>query len=485
MKLGLSIVLAIALGGAATSASYAQTPAPAPAQAPASAATPAPATGSATGQGENPAPGQDYHTGLVPSPHIYLPQGQDLTGMVFLISDAKGWGAGEEAQAKDLVDSGAAVVGIDFPSYMKSLATDDGDCIYMVSDIEDISQQVQRRLGNREYHHPIVAGSREGGALALAMIAQSPFATVGGAIAVDPTEVIPLTKELCTPADKRVTDTGIVYGLTDGGLPAPVTVAFTPEADQAGKAHALSLKQAHSDIVVKETSDNVEDYLDSWLQNQLSTGKSEGALNLPLTILETKPTLDTVAIIYSGDGGWRDIDSEIGSYLQTQGVPVIGVDSLRYFWTKRTPQETADDMKRIIDTYTSQWGVSNVVLIGYSFGADIIPASYNLLPKAEKRRVKQLSLLALSKEVDFEISVTGWLGMAGAGAGGTTPEEIAKIKSNIVQCIYGTDEDDDPCLGMKPTGVETVPIEGGHHFDEDYQALGKHILDSLQNRLRK
>ncbi len=436
-------------------------------------------------QAQSPTPAQDYHTGLIPSPHIYLPQGQDLAGMVFLISDAKGWGSAEEAQAKDLVESGAAVVGIDFPSYMQSLAADDGECIYMVSDIEDLSQQVQRRMANREYRHPILAGAKEGGTLALALIAQSPFATIGSAIAVDPGEAVPLKKQLCTPADKRPTYNGIVYGLTDGALPAPVTVAFTPDADPAGKVHALGLKQAHGDIVVKETSDDAEDYLGTWLQNQLSAGKSEGALDLPLSVLEAKPAMDTMAIVYSGDGGWRDLDSELGEYLQTQGVPVIGVDSLRYFWAKRTPQETADDLKRIIDTYADQWGVSNVVLIGYSFGADVIPASYNLLPKATKRRVRQLSLLALSKEVDFEISVTGWLGMAGAGEGGTTVDDIAKIKSSLVQCIYGTEEDDDPCPSMKASGVETVAIDGGHHFDEDYQALGKKILDSLQKRLPK
>ncbi|AYD02955.1 AcvB/VirJ family lysyl-phosphatidylglycerol hydrolase [Neorhizobium sp. NCHU2750] len=489
MKLCLSLVVALGLSSAAVSVSQAQTQAPAPAVTQDSAQGQAPATAAAQNPAQAAAPGQasdqDYQTGLVPSPHIYLPQGQDLTAMVFLLSDAKGWGPSEEAQAKELVDNGAAVVGIDFPSYMKSLATDDGDCIYMVSDIEDISQQVQRRLGNREYRHPILAGAKEGGALALAMIAQSPFATIGSAIAVDPTEVIPLTKELCTPADKRVTDTGIVYGLTDGALPAPVTIAFTPDADQAGKTHALSLKQDHSDIVIKETSDDAEEYLSSWLGNQMTAAKPEGALDLPLSILETKPTMDTMAIIYSGDGGWRDIDSELGEYFQSQGLPTVGVDSLRYFWTKRTPQETAADMKRIIDTYTAKWGVSNVVLIGYSFGADIIPASYNLLPKAEKRKVKQLSLLALSKEVDFEISVTGWLGMAGSGDGGTTTDDIAKIKSSLVQCVYGTDEDDDPCPTMKASGVEAVPIDGGHHFDEDYQALGKVILDSLQKRLPK
>ncbi|MGG2475679.1 AcvB/VirJ family lysyl-phosphatidylglycerol hydrolase, partial [Rhizobium sp. BR5] len=92
------------------------------------------------------------------------------------------------------------------------------------------------------------------------------------------------------------------------------------------------------------------------------------------------PVMDTMAVIYSGDGGWRDLDEEVGSALQKQGVPVIGVDALRYFWKEKEPQEVASDLARIIDTYRKEWKVRNVVLIGYSFGADIIPATYNLLP---------------------------------------------------------------------------------------------------------
>lgn len=33
-----------------------------------------------------------------------------------------------------------------------------------------------------------------------------------------------------------------------------------------------------------------------------------------------------MAVIYSGDGGWRDIDKEVGNALQQQGVPVVGVE---------------------------------------------------------------------------------------------------------------------------------------------------------------
>jgi len=429
---------------------------------------------------------QDYQTGMIPSPHIMLPNnGNDLQGIVFLISDAQGWGAEEETQAQALLNAGAAVVGIDFPSYIKSLAADDGDCIYMVSDIEDVSQQVQRRIGNPNYRHPIVAGIGEGGALALAMISQSPNATIGEAIAVDPLAGIPLTKELCTPASKQVVGNRIVYGFDDGALPAAVTIVSTISGDAAGKAHGQRLKQEHPEVELVDSGETPDAALSRVLLEHIAAaGQNSQPLDLPLTVLDAKPAMNTMAIIYSGDGGWRDLDSEVGGYLQSQGIPTVGVDSLRYFWSERTPQGTADDLAKIIEHYRRHWGVENVMLIGYSFGADVIPATYNLLPAADKARVKQITLLGLSHEVDYEISVTGWLGVASDGGGGDPMNDIAKIDPKLIQCVYGTDEDDDPCPMLKDRGVEVVPIDGGHHFDENYQALGKRIRDSLQGRLK-
>ena len=49
-------------------------------------------------------------------------------------------------------------------------------------------------------------------------------------------------------------------------------------------------------------------------------------------------------------------------------------------------------------------------LIGYSFGADMIPFAYNRLPASLRDHVVLIALLGLSKFVDFEISVRGWLG---------------------------------------------------------------------------
>ncbi|MGI2032610.1 virulence factor family protein [Rhizobium panacihumi] len=424
-----------------------------------------------------------YDSGLIPSPHIFQPSG-DVTANVFLVSDAKGWGEVEEKQAKALTEKGAIVIGIDFPAYIASLAKDPQDCIYTISDIESLAQQVQRSLGNSTYHRPMLAGIGAGGGLVLAMVAQSPPATIDEAIVIDPVASVPLSRELCTPATKKPVDGGIVYGLTEGPLPAPVTVVFSPQADAAGKAHTQDLEKTWSDIDLIDNDRSAEEILSATLSDHIDAAAStDQPLGLPLTILDAKPKLDTMAIIYSGDGGWRDIDSEIGATLQAEGIPVVGLDALRYFWTELKPQQVADDLDRIIRNYRREWNVKHVLLIGYSFGADVLPATYNLLEAEPKSHVVQLSLLALTRQVDYEISVTGWLGVAGDGKGGDTVEDVKKIDPKIVQCIYGTDDDEDPCPTLSATGVETVAIEGGHHFDEDYKGLADRIVAALKTRL--
>ena len=247
-----------------------------------------------------------------------------------------------------------------------------------------------------------------------------------------------------------------------------------------------AFQAAHPDIEVQDTDDAPADALLQTLSDRVeASGDTDNPLGLPLTILETAPKFDTMAVVYSGDGGWRDIDKEIGGALQSSGIPTVGVDSLRYFWSERKPQEVADDLTRIIDTYRHQWHVKHVLLVGYSFGADILPATYNLLTDKEKQHIAQMSLLAVSHEVDYEVSVSGWLGVADDGSASDPANDIRKMDPALVQCFYGTDDDDDACPTLKDTPVEIIPVDGGHHFDGDYEALAKRITDGLTKRLKR
>ncbi|MDM9625914.1 AcvB/VirJ family lysyl-phosphatidylglycerol hydrolase [Rhizobium sp. S152] len=432
---------------------------------------------------------QSFETGLIPSPHIFLPDG-DVKGAVMLISDAAGWGDKEKTEADRLVGEGAVVIGVDFPSYIDALrkydVSDNDGCVYLVSDIESLSQQVQRAAGNSPYHLPVIAGIGEGGALALAIAAQTPDATIGQTLAIDPLAGIPLTQQLCTPAKKETVGDRMIYGLSDIALPDPVIAAFTSAANKDGRAHAEELKKAHPDIDIRDSEDDAQTTLSDTLDDLIAaSGNADNPLGLPLTILDATPAFDTMAVIYSGDGGWRDIDKEVGAALQKQGIPVVGVDSLHYFWSERKPQETADDLGKIIELYRKQWKVKHVLLAGYSFGADVVPAAFSRLKPAAKSTVAQISLLSLSHEVDYQISVMGWLGAKTEGAGGDPANDLKTVDPKLVQCVYGKEDDDEvACPDLKDTGVDVIALSGDHHFDENYALLSKTIIDGLKARLQ-
>jgi type IV secretory pathway VirJ component len=61
--------------------------------------------------------------------------------------------------------------------------------------------------------------------------------------------------------------------------------------------------------------------------------------------------------------------------LADNDVPVVGFNTLRYFWTARTPEETARDVPRTMEHYMRTWSRERVVLLGYSIGADVMPYS--------------------------------------------------------------------------------------------------------------
>jgi len=191
---------------------------------------------------------------------------------------------------------------------------------------------------------------------------------------------------------------------------------------------------------------------------------------------------DVVAIFYSGDGGWRDIDKTISQKLCSDGVSVIGWDSLHYFWSRKSPERIADDLSLVIDTYASRWGASKVALIGYSFGAGILPFAYDRLTDEAKQRVIQISLLGFAPTTDFEISIAGWLGEPASKDAAPTIPALASIDPRMIQCFYGEDETDSVCPQLGGNEAEIIRIGSGHHFGGDYDALAQGILVGLRRR---
>jgi type IV secretory pathway VirJ component len=200
----------------------------------------------------------------------------------------------------------------------------------------------------------------------------------------------------------------------------------------------------------------------------------------PLPLIDVPPargSSETLVVFVSGDGGWAKIDKSISGVLANEGMPVIGLNSLQYFWTKRTPETASRDLGAIIESGLTRWKKKNVVLVGYSRGADVLPAMVARLTQEQRSKIRLVALLAPSPRVEFEFHVADW--MHNSKKGIAVEPELAKLTSTKTLCVWGDDDTDSLCHGLALPHVRVVTLHGSHHFDGDYAKLARIILEAL------
>ena len=241
--------------------------------------------------------------------------------------------------------------------------------------------------------------------------------------------------------------------------------------------------QSNADTSISDYDIPLPQVLNTELRHTLLGENDSGGLGIPVVEVPASKPSDTVTLFMSGDGGWRDLDKVVAGDMAKMGYPVVGIDVLRYYWEHKTPEQTAVDLTDLMNHYRQKWGAKRFILAGYSFGADVMPAVYNRLATEDQNRIDGIILLAFARSGSFEIHVDGWLGKAGEEA--TTGPEMAKLPAAKVFCVYGVEEaKTSGCT--EPTAVgEAVKLPGGHHFDEDYPALAKRLIDAIDKRQAK
>ncbi|RON01767.1 virulence factor family protein [Pseudomonas brassicacearum] len=242
--------------------------------------------------------------------------------------------------------------------------------------------------------------------------------------------------------------------------------------------------QPNAETSISDYDINLPQVLNNELRKILvGADKGNGGLNIPVVEVPAGQAKDTVTLFLSGDGGWRDLDRDVAGEMAKIGYPVVGIDTLRYYWQHKSPEQSAIDLAELMQHYRQKWGTKRFILTGYSFGADVLPAIYNRMPESEQQRVDAIILLAFARTGSFEIQVDGWLGNAGKEA--ATGPEMAKLPADKVLCIYGAEEIAESGCTDKTAVGETMKLPGGHHFDENYPALAQRLVDAIKQRQSK
>lgn len=199
---------------------------------------------------------------------------------------------------------------------------------------------------------------------------------------------------------------------------------------------------------------------------------------LPLHVPEVGPaTAATVGIFMTGDGGWAPFDTNVSADMSRAGVPTVGFDTGEYFSSIRTPEEAAGALGQTISAAMERYHAQHVILVGYSFGADIEPFLINRLPEHLRRCIDRIALMSPSDTAPFQVTLLERAGLEAPGARAVIPElaEMAARGHRIV-CLHGENDHDAICEKANIPDMRSVQMRGGHGLHGDHQAVAEAIL---------
>jgi type IV secretory pathway VirJ component len=431
------------------------------------------------------------HTATFGTVTLYKPAQPEPASVALFVSGDGGWNLGVVDMARSLADSGALVVGIDVRSFLASMARSKAPCQPLAVDFELLSHQIQKQIGLKEYHVPVLIGYTAGATVVYATLAQAPIGTFAGALSMGFCPQQDFGGAAVCPAPQLHYSHGKKGALVFE--PAPHLehpwIALQGDEDRVCPAPAVAQFVAHTGGAALVRLPRVGHGFSAehnWLPQLLAAYKSIAAQpepaaaqapeiqDLPVTTVRAAHESDTLAILITGDGGWAGLDRELAAELASRGVSTVGFNSLRYFWSTRTPEEAARDVSRVLQHFLTDWNKTRFVVIGYSFGADVAPFVVNRLPAELRKRLVSVSLLGIEAHADFEVRVVDWIPGSDPPGLAVRPE-LAAIAAPVL-CIYGEGEATTICPPAQSGLISGERIGNGHHFGGDYALLAERIV---------
>ena len=181
-----------------------------------------------------------------------------------------------------------------------------------------------------------------------------------------------------------------------------------------------------------------------------------------LTPAQKGSSSNYLIFLFSGDGGWKEFDQQLANVFAAKGSPVVAINSLKYFWSYKSPQQTASDTEKLLKKYTAQFKKDKIILIGYSFGADVIPFVYNQLPSDLKKNIDSVAMLSPSAGTDFAIHVSELLNFPTTKRKYNVADEVRRMNLTPV-CFFGKDDEHSSLSSYKKI-CSCYILDGEHHY---------------------
>lgn len=186
------------------------------------------------------------------------------------------------------------------------------------------------------------------------------------------------------------------------------------------------------------------------------------------------------AVMLSGDMGFRiGMAPRIGARLAAEGIPVLGINSLTFFRQRRSPAETMTLISAAIRRAVVFGHARRIVLIGQSFGADMLQAALPELPPDLRAKVVLVALVVPGDTLDFRASPAELFNIAAPDAGALPTAR--RLDWAPALCIHGAEEPHSLCPLLDLPNMRRVTLPGDHFLHHDADRVHAVLLDAIRD----
>ena len=190
-----------------------------------------------------------------------------------------------------------------------------------------------------------------------------------------------------------------------------------------------------------------------------------------------------VAVVFSGDAGYQiGMPAMIGNRLAADGIPVVGVNTLTYFRTTRTPADATRLVAAAIEHAISFADADHLILVGQSYGADILHVGLANMAVRIRDKVSLVALVVPGETIEFRATPGGILSF-------NVPRVPALATARLLDwvpaiCIQGVEETASLCPLLSASNIVRITMPGGHPLHWDADGLHARLLAAIDAAVR-
>lgn len=190
-----------------------------------------------------------------------------------------------------------------------------------------------------------------------------------------------------------------------------------------------------------------------------------------------------IVFYISGDSGFNTFSKSMGENLHTLGYDVFALDTKSYFWNYKSPKKASRNVEKYIKKQLKGRGNQNVILVGFSFGSEVVPFIYNRFDSDFKSKIQKVFIIGPTTTNNFRIQLDEYIGAEEA-----SKENLLVIpeinKMGIVPVTVVLSDDEFTAFPYKEitlgSNYQMKHLAGDHHYGGNTQMLADFINDNLE-----